>query len=454
VEIKNNVVHMRLKTFSRGGVHPPEHKISAGKKIVVLPPPETVTIPVSQHLGAPSKLLVEKGAAVKTGQLIAKDEGFVSTNIHSSVSGKVLKTDLFTDTTGYRRMAVQIQVEGDEWAEGIDRSDELVKAFTYSTQEIRNKILEAGIVGLGGATFPSHVKLMVPKGKIAEYLIVNGVECEPYLTADHALMMEKAEQIVVGIKIMMKGLGVEKAIMGIESNKPDAIRKMQELTNQDQNIRVQGLKVKYPQGGEKQLVQALLKREVPSGGLPVDVGVVVFNVGTVYAAYEAVQKNKPLIERIVTVTGKSLDNPSNFLVRIGTPVSCLLEKCGGVPEDTAKVISGGPMMGKALSALDVPIVKGSSGILLIKEKESHRKEVLPCIRCSKCISVCPMGLEPYLLMTLGEKGLFERMESEKVLDCIECGSCSYTCPSSRPLLDYIRLGKAEVNKLMRSRKAV
>ena len=445
---------MRLKTFSRGGVHPPEHKISAGKKIEVLPPPETVIIPVSQHLGAPSGLLVEKGAAVKTGQLIAQAEGFVSTNIHSSVSGKVLKTDLFTDTTGYRRTAVQIQVEGDEWAEEIDRSDELVREFSYSTQEIRNKILEAGIVGLGGATFPSHVKLMVPKGKTAEYLIVNGVECEPYLTADHALMMEKAEQLVVGIKIMMRGLGVEKAIMGIESNKPDAIRRMQELANQEENIHVQGLKVKYPQGGEKQLVQALLKREVPSGGLPVDVGVVVFNVGTVYAAYEAVQKNKPLIERIVTVTGKSLENPSNFQVRIGTPVSFLLEKCGGIPDDTAKVISGGPMMGKTLSSLDVPIVKGSSGILLIKEKESHRKEVLPCIRCSKCISVCPMGLEPYLLMTLGEKGLFERMASEKVLDCIECGSCSYTCPSSRPLLDYIRLGKAEVNKLMRSRKSV
>ncbi|MBN1133205.1 MAG: electron transport complex subunit RsxC [Bacteroidales bacterium] len=445
---------MRLKTFSQGGVHPRELKLSAGKKIEILPPPETVIIPVSQHLGAPSKVLVEKMADVKTGQLIAKSDGFISTNIHASVSGKVLKIDDFTDTSGYRRKGIQIKVSGDEWEEGIDRSDDLVKEFSFTSEEIRNKILEAGIVGLGGATFPSHVKLMVPKGKSAEYMIINGVECEPYLTADHALMMERGEQLVVGIKIMMKGLGVEKAILGIEANKPDAIQKMKSLTEQEKNIHVRGLKVRYPQGGEKQLIQALLNRRVPGGGLPIDVGVVVFNVGTVYAAYEAVQKNKPLIERVVTVTGKSLREPSNFLVRIGTPVSYLIEKCGGLPADTGKVISGGPMMGKALTSLEVPIVKGSSGILLMQESESHRKEILPCIRCSKCISACPMGLEPYLLMALGKNALFERMEEEKVLDCIECGSCSYVCPSARPLLDYIRFGKAEVNKLIRSRKAI
>jgi len=246
---------------------------------------------------------------------------------------------------------------------------------------------------------------------------------------------------------------VEKAIVGIENNKPDAIKKMKEVAN-GTAIQVQGLKVKYPQGGEKQLVQALLKREVPSGGLPIDVGVVVFNVGTALAAYEAVNKNRPLIDRVVTVTGKSLEKPSNFLVRIGTPISLLVEKAGGLPDDTAKVINGGPMMGKALSTLDVPVVKGSSGILLIQEGEARRKEMQTCIRCTKCVGVCPMGLEPYLLMTLSEKSLFERMETEKVMDCIECGSCSYTCPSARPLLDYIRLGKAEVGKIMRARKAV
>jgi len=444
---------MSLKTFSRGGVYPPEHKLSAGREVEVLDPPDVVIIPVSQHLGAPSKVLVNRGDQVKVGQILAESAGFVSTNIHSSVSGKVLKVDKFPDSSGYRRMAVQIQVDGDEWEEHIDRSDDLVKNTVLSSEDVRKKILEAGIVGLGGATFPSHVKLMVPQGKKAEYLVVNGVECEPYLTADEALMMERSEELISGIQVLMKGLGVEKAILGIENNKPEAIEQMKKVAAETA-VQVQGLKVKYPQGGEKQLVQALLKREVPSGGLPIDVGVVVFNVGTALAAYEAVMKNRPLIDRIVTVTGKSLEKPSNFKVRIGTPVSFLVEKAGGLAQNVAKVINGGPMMGKALSTLDVPVVKGSSGILLIDEQEAKRKEVLPCIRCTKCVRVCPMGLEPYLLMTLSEKGLFERMENEKTMDCIECGSCSYTCPSSRPLLDYIRLGKAEVGKIMRARRAV
>ncbi len=445
---------MGLLTFSRGGVHPPENKISAGKKIEFAGLPEQVIIPVTQHLGAPAKVLVDKGDPVRTGQLIAQAAGFVSTNIHSSVTGKVIKVDSFPDTSGYRKTAVQIQVEEDQWAEGIDTSEDLNELIEGTSEEIRNKILASGIVGLGGATFPSHVKLMTPKGKTAEYLIINGVECEPYLTADHALMMEKSKELVVGIKILMRGLGVDKAIIGIENNKPDAIALMTEVTGADPNIRVQGLLVKYPQGGEKQLVQALLKREVPSGGLPIDVGVVVFNVGTAYASYLAVQKNRPLIERVVTVTGKSVSNPSNFLTRIGTPISFIIEKAGGLPGDTAKVINGGPMMGKAVSNLDIPIVKGSSGILLLKQEEAKRKEVQACIRCTRCVTVCPMGLEPYLLMTQAEKAMFDKLEHNKVMDCIECGSCSYTCPSARPLLDYIRLGKAEVGKIMRSRKAV
>jgi electron transport complex protein RnfC len=444
---------MRLKTFSRGGVHPSENKLSRGSAIRELPPPDVVVIPVTQHLGAPSKVLVNRGDEVTVGQVIASANGFISTPVHASVSGKVLKVDLFPDSSGYRRPAVQIQVEGDRWLEDIDRSDDMIPHTVLGQEDIRKKILEAGLVGLGGATFPTHVKLTVPGGKKAEYLIVNGVECEPYLTSDHVLMMERSDELLAGIRVMMKGLGVEKAIIGIENNKPDAIEKLTKLTA-GSPIRVQGLKVKYPQGGEKQLVQALLRREVPSGGLPIDVGVVVFNVGTVHAAYEAVMKNRPLIDRIVTVTGLSLSAPSNFQVRIGTPVSYLLEHAGGMPEDTAKVINGGPMMGKALSDLDVPVVKGSSGIVLIRKEDAVRREVKPCIRCRRCVSVCPMGLEPYLLMTLSERTLFERMETERTLDCIECGSCSYTCPSSRPLLDYIRLGKAEVGKLIRSRKAV
>jgi electron transport complex protein RnfC len=441
-----------LKTFTLGGVHPPENKLSAGKGIENSPLPEVVTIPVAQHIGAPAKILVKRGDQVKTGQIIAETAGFVSANIHSSVTGKVQKVDNFLDSSGYKKMAVQIKTEEDDWQEGIDLSPELKKEFDLTGEEIRKKILESGLVGLGGATFPSHVKLSVPEGKKAEYLIVNAVECEPYLTADHSLMLEKGEEIIVGIKIMMKALGVEKAIIGIENNKKDAIEHMAALCKNETSIDVQALKVKYPQGGEKQLVAALLGREVPSGGLPIDVGVVAFNVGSVFAAYEAVQKNKPLIERVVTVTGKSLSNPCNLRVRIGTPVQALIDAAGGLPEDTGKVVNGGPMMGKAIKNLEVPIVKGSSGILVIPEKEAHRKEVISCIRCTKCVGACPSGLEPYLLQAMSERELWEDCETNRIMDCIECGSCSYICPSNRPLLDYIRIGKSHVGAMMRSRK--
>lgn len=441
-----------LRTFAKGGVHPPENKFSAKEAIKDLPLEGTIAIPLAMHLGVPAKPIVEKGTEVKTGQLIAKGEGFVSANIHSPVSGKVLKIDKALNASGYKRDAIFIAIEGDEWDPAIDRSETLVKECNLSPKEIIQKINDAGIVGLGGATFPSHVKLTVPRGKKAEYLIINGVECEPYLTSDHRLMLEKSEELMVGISILQKALQVELTIIGIENNKPDAIAQLSKIAAKYRGISVQALKVKYPQGGEKQLIKATINREVPSGALPVDVGAVVFNVGTAFAVYEAVQKNKPLFERVVTITGKSLSNTANYKVRIGTPVANLIETVGGQPEDTGKIINGGPMMGKALSRSDIPVAKGSSGILLIPQGESHRKSVEPCIRCSKCITVCPMGLEPYLLMTMGQKSLFKRMETEKVMDCIECGSCSYTCPSSRPLLDYIRLGKAEVSKIIRSRK--
>jgi electron transport complex protein RnfC len=441
-----------LKTFVKGGVHPPENKLSAKSKIKDLSLPQVVRIPISQHLGAPSKPFVEAGDQVKAGQLIAKSEGYVSSNIHSPVSGKIIKIDDFIDSTGYKRKAIAINTEGDEWVENIDRSKEHIKEFSLSSEEIINRILNAGIVGLGGATFPTHVKLSIPRGKKAEYLIINGVECEPYLTADHALMLEHGEELITGIKLLKKALKVNKALVGIENNKPDALNHISTLASNSDGIDVYALKVKYPQGGEKQLIKAILNREVPSGGLPVDVGVVAFNVGTTFAVYEAIQKNKPLIERIVTVTGKSVKNPSNFRVKIGTPVSVLIEAAGGLPENTGKIIYGGPMMGKAISDLSVPVTKGCSGILVLPENESSRKKIQPCIRCSKCVSVCPMGLEPYLLMSLAQISLFDRLESDKVLDCIECGSCSYICPSNRPLLDYIRFGKSVVSNIMRTTK--
>ncbi len=440
-----------MKTFKLGGVHPEENKLSAGAAIEILPLPEKVFIPVSQSLGAPSKLIVEKGAVVKTGQLIAKGEAFISANVHSSVSGKVSRIEEVTDTSGYRRTAVVIDVEGDEWDEQIDCSKEVKAEITHSREEIVRKISEMGVVGLGGATFPSHVKLMVPEGKKAENLLINGVECEPYLTSDHRLMLERSREMLIGIQILMKGLDVKKAYIGIEKNKPDAIDHLEKLVAEYPGIEVVPLKVKYPQGGEKQLIKAITGREVPSGKLPIEVGCVVNNVGTALAVYEAVQKNKPLVERVVTVTGKSLEKPSNLLVRIGTPVSKLIEFAGGLPADTGKVINGGPMMGKALTSLEVPVVKGTSGILIMPEKESRRMPVVNCIRCARCISVCPMGLEPVLLAQLSENQMFETAEKERILDCIECGSCHFTCPAGRPLLDYLRLGKNKVGIIIRNR---
>lgn len=443
-----------LKTFKIGGVHPPDNKLSAGNSIEKLPLPASVFIPVAQHIGAPAVPVVKRGDVVKVGQVIAKSSSFVSTNIHSSVSGTVKRVDFQADSSGYPKQGIFIDVQGDEWLEEIDRSTVLIKEFDYDSETIVKRIQEAGIVGLGGATFPTHVKLVPPKGMKASVLLINGVECEPYLTSDHRLMLEKPDEILVGTSLLMKAMKVEKAVIGIENNKPDAIRLLTEKSKEYTGISVIALQVKYPQGGEKQLIKAVTGKEVPSGGLPIAVGAVVNNVGSAFAVYEAIQKNKPLFERVVTITGKKVAKPSNFLVRIGTPTSFLLEAAGGLPENTGKIISGGPMMGRALASLDIPVTKGTSGILIIPEKESKREEVIACIRCSKCVSVCPMGLEPYLLMTLSEKHLFDRAEEHHIMDCIECGSCSYTCPSGRPLLDYIRLGKGKVGQIIRSRKKI
>jgi electron transport complex protein RnfC len=442
-----------LKTFPFGGVHPPENKLTAGIAIQHLPLPKSVAIPVSQHIGEPAVVVVNKGDRVKTGQVIGQSKGFVSSNIHSSVSGTVNKIDTVIDPTGFRQTAVFIDTEGDEWIETIDRSNETPVEVILSPEEIVKKCLESGIVGLGGATFPSHVKLTVPAGKRCDTLIINGAECEPYLTSDHRLMLEKGREILIGTTILMKALKVSKAIIGIENNKTDAIGHLTRLSSEFQGVTVYPLKVKYPQGAEKQLIKALINREVPSGRLPLDVNTIVHNVGTAFAVYEAVQKNKPLFERVVTITGKSLSKPGNYFVRTGTPVRSLIEAAGGLPEDTGKVVSGGPMMGKALPNIEVPVVKGTSGIVLIPRSESERMEIQPCIRCAKCVSACALNLEPYLLMTLSEKGEFERAGRERITDCMECGSCSYTCPAGRPLLDYIRLGKSTVIKMARKRVA-
>lgn len=440
-----------MKTFSIGGIHPKENKFSAGKKIIEMTLPQQVVIPLAHYIGAPSEAIVKKGDLVKAGQLIGKANGFISANVHSSVSGKVNKIDVQLDASGYKRPSVFIDVEGDEWMENIDRSSTIIRECLLPKEEILKKIQDAGIVGLGGATFPAHVKLSPPPGKKADVLIINAVECEPYLTCDHQLMLEKGEEIIVGITIIMKVLDVKRAVIGIENNKPDAIAHLSKIASQYKGIEVVALKVQYPQGGEKQLIDAVIGRQVPSAALPIEVGAVVQNVGTTFAIYEAVQKNKPLIERVMTVTGKSAAQPSNYRVRIGTLLSEVVTLAGGVPEGTGKIIGGGPMMGRSLMNLNVPMAKGSAGILFMPDEESVRKPMKNCIRCTKCVSVCPMGLEPFLLMNQSERNMWPEMEKERVMDCIECGSCSYTCPSNRPLLDYIRYGKTTVGGIIRSR---
>jgi electron transport complex protein RnfC len=347
---------------------------------------------------------------------------------------------------------VTIAVEGDEWEPAIDRSTTLVTQCPFDAKTIVEKIAAAGLVGMGGAAFPTSVKLSVPEGKSARSLIINGVECEPYLTSDHRVMLERGAELLAGVGILCKALGVEKAWIGIENNKPDAVAHLTRLAARYDNIEIVPLKVQYPQGGEKQLIDAVLRRQVPSGGLPIDVGAVVQNVGTALAVYEAVQKNKPLIDRVVTVTGKSLTRPANYLVRIGTPLRALIERSGGLPDDTGKVIGGGPMMGRAVANLDAPVVKGTSGVLIMRQQESLRKPASACIKCAKCVSVCPMGLEPYLLSRMVYKGLAPDTEPERITDCIECGSCAYACPARLPLLDRIRLGKTEVMAIRRARK--
>ena len=443
-----------MKTFPIGGVHPSENKLSCSKPIEVLPLPEVVNIPLSQHIGAPAVAKVAKGDRVVTGQLIAEAGSFMSANIHSPISGTVTAVDLVANGQGLRQPMITIQREGDEWAEGIDRSTTLVKECALSSQEIIAKIKEAGIVGMGGATFPTHVKLSVPPGKKAEVLIINGVECEPYLTSDHRTMLERGEELVIGVTILMKALDVKKAVIGIENNKPDAIAHLKKIVANYKGIKVQPLMVKYPQGGEKQLIAAITGRQVPPPpALPIDVGAVVCNASTTVAVYEAVQKNKPLIERVVTVTGKGIKEPKNLLTRMGTPISALLEAAGGLPENAGKVINGGPMMGRAMSNLDSPVTKGCSGITVMSGRDAVRRPAAQCIKCAKCVSACPMGLEPYYLSKMTQKKDWEAIEARMITSCIECGSCQATCPAYLPLLDWIRLGKQTVMGIIRARAA-
>ena len=443
-----------MKTFPMGGVHPSENKLSCGKPVEVLPLPETVMIPLAQHIGAPAVAKVAKGDKVLTGQLIAEAGSFMSANIHSPVSGTVAAVDMQPNGQGLRQMMITIKREGDEWAEGIDRSETLVKECSLSAEQIIAKIKDAGIVGMGGATFPTHVKLSVPPGKKADALIINGVECEPYLTSDHRTMLEHGEELLVGVSILMKAIGVDRAFIGIENNKPDAIAHLSKLVKEYHGVEVVPLKVRYPQGGEKQLIAAVTGRQVPPPpALPIDVGAVVCNASTTLAVYYAVQKNKPLIERVVTITGKSVKEPKNLLTRMGTPIQSLIDAAGGLPTDAGKVINGGPMMGRAMVNLASPVTKGCSGITVLSGRDAVRREASQCIKCAKCVAACPMGLEPYYLSKMTQKKNWDEIEAQMITSCIECGCCQSTCPAYLPLLDWIRLGKQTTMGIIRARMA-
>ena len=446
-----------MKTFNIGGVHPNDSKLNADAPMQELPIPKQVCVMVSQHLGAPSQPIVKKGDKVKVGTLLAEAGGFVSAPVYSSVSGTVLKIDEVIDATGYRKPAIIVKVEGDEWEESIDRSDKLETLAAHpelTPEEIIERIKKAGVTGMGGAGFPTFIKLCPPPTAKAECVILNGVECEPYITSDYRLMMEHADEILVGLELLMKAVKVSKGYIGIEENKPMTISLFEEKTSGRSDIEIVPLKQKYPQGGEKQLVDAVIRRQVPAPpAIPVNVGAVVQNVGTAFAVYQAVMKNKPLFERYTTVTGKKLERPSNFLVRMGTPMIDLINECGGMPEGDNKLLAGGPMMGKALMSVDVPICKGTNSVTILSGDDAKRKPVQPCIRCAKCVSVCPMGLEPYLLATASALHDWEKVEAAGVTSCIECGSCQFTCPAHRPMLDNIRLGKSTVMGIIKSRNA-
>ena len=445
-----------MRTFPIGGIHPHDNKEwSKDKAIEILELPDEVKLPMVQHIGAPATPIVQKGDKVLVGQVVAQSTGFVSANIHSPISGTVTNVDMFPNGQGQRRMMVVIKREGDEWLETIDRTADHKRECTLESKEIIAKIKDAGIVGLGGAQFPTHVKLTIPDGQKAEVVIINGVECEPYLTSDYRTMLERAEMVLTGTEIVMRAVGVKRAVIGVENNKPDAIKHLREVIARDgyRGIEVMPLKMRYPQGGEKQLIAAVTGRQVPPPpALPISVGAVVCNVSTAVAIYEAVQKNKPLIERVVTVTGKHLKTTHNYLARFGTPVSRLFE-LAGIPEGDVKLLNGGPMMGRSVVDITAPLIKGCSGLTVITGEEAARGKEMSCIKCAKCVSVCPMGLEPYLLSKLAKMQKWDMAEEHNTVDCIECGCCSYTCPSYLPLLDYIRIGKQTVSTIVRARAA-
>src|SRR5574338_60589 len=440
---------MKLKTF-RGGVHPKEYKeLTENYAFELMPHPEEIILPLSQHLGKEASPQVKKGDEVTPGQLVAKAEGFISAPVHTSVAGKVMSLGKEQTSSGFPKDSIVIKRNGT-----IDSEKFLFPPLnpkTVTADEIRERVALAGIVGQGGAAFPTSVKLTPPKDKVIDVVILNGCECEPYLTRDYRFMIERPDDLISGLKLIMKALGVSRGVIGIEDNKPEAIELLLNKVKFEHGLEVIALKTKYPQGAEKMLIKAVMGREVPPGKLPMDVGAVIQNIGTAIAIHDAIVKGEVLITAALTVSGKGIKNPKNLIVPVGTPIQNVIDFCGGVTEDAVKVVVGGPMMGVAQFDLHAPVMKATSGILVLTKDEVAENPETPCLRCGQCIGACPLNLMPTKLARYGQLNRFEDAEGAGITVCMECGTCAYTCPANIPLVQWIRLGKQKVLQMQRER---
>lgn len=447
-----NMFEGLVKSF-RGGIHPPEHKHHTEKKsLEEMPAPERVLIPVRQHLGAPARAIVKVGDHVKTGECIARGAGFVTSTMHASISGEVVSIKPQVHPVFRMCEAIEIKSDGkDEWVDAPENPCGDID--NIPPEEIKKLVTECGIVGMGGAAFPTHVKLSPPPEKKIELYILNGAECEPYLTADDRVMQERADDVIIGLRLMMKATGVERALIGVEANKPDSTRVLAQAASKHKNIEIKKLPTKYPQGAEKQLIYVLTGREVPGGGLPMDVGVGINNVGTAVAVADAVCLGKPLVQRALTLTGSAFAQPRNLIVRIGTTFQDIIDYCGGFAKDPVKILMGGPMMGMAQHTTDVPVIKGTSGIVALAQEDVTIVQSETCIRCGRCVAACPMYLLPSVLGILCERHKFEEAKKLGLLDCVECGCCTYVCPAGRTMVHMFKFGKTELRKLDMKEKA-